>query len=89
MDSVLTTPLEQFLTLEQMVVTFCRNLIILVLTPILTISVLECATYCYRVLVQRTQQIVDAHVPQFITVKGARVPLRTSFNQFQTVQTAE
>lgn len=46
--------IDQLIRLEQFIVVFSRNLMILLLTPLFTLSLFECATYCYRLALRYT-----------------------------------
>lgn len=51
--------IDQLLRLEQFIITICRNLILLLLTPLFTISLLECVTYCYRLVLKSTKNTLE------------------------------
>lgn len=57
--------LEQLIRLEQFIVVFSRNLMILMLTPLFTLSIFEAATYCYRLLLRLSVGKLDANVATF------------------------
>lgn len=40
--------IDRFIRLEELVIAFSRNMMILMLTPLFTLYIFECATYCYR-----------------------------------------
>lgn len=46
--------IEQLIRLEQFIVIFSRNLMILLLTPLFTLSILECVAFCYRLVLRNT-----------------------------------
>ena len=54
--------LEQLIRLEQFIVVFSRNLMILMLTPLFTLSIFEAATCCYRLLLRLSVGKLDANV---------------------------
>lgn len=60
-----TVQLEQLIRLEQFIVVFSRNLMILMLTPLFTLSIFEAATYCYRLLLRLSVGKLDANVTTF------------------------